>query len=237
MSARQLVLAWQVAGLTPATRLVLMDLADCADHDGRNAFRSERTIGEHTMLSTRTVKRAMQTLRGRGLIVVQELPTNRRSTTYELRLSGSGRRAPHGEAGSPAGWRGGDKSSPQDRGDRWGDNASPRGGDSVSPRRGDSPSPLGVTSWVTNDRAGGDKADIAYKDDPGIDPVDPGTVLSLLAKCAAEIVRGDGPEITFSTQLVALTRRVGHLRVPCTREQLETALHQARAAKVQERAS
>ncbi|MGE0450878.1 MAG: helix-turn-helix domain-containing protein [Vicinamibacterales bacterium] len=232
MSAKQLVLAWQVPGLTPGTRLVLMDLADCADHDGRNAFRSERTIGEHTMLSTRTVKRAMQTLRGRGLIVVQELPTNRRSTTYELRLPGAVR-------------RGGDNSSPHEHGDRWGDSSTPRGGDnstprvgdSSSPRRGDTSSPLGVTSWVTNDRAGGDKADIAYKDDPGIDPVDPGSVLSLLRKCAAEIVRGDGPDITLGTQLAALTRRVGHLRLPCSREQLEDALRQARAEQAQERAS
>jgi hypothetical protein len=43
---RQLVKAWQVPNLTPAVRLVLLDLADCADHEGRNAFRSEQTIAD-----------------------------------------------------------------------------------------------------------------------------------------------------------------------------------------------
>lgn len=89
-----MVLAWQEPDLTPAHRLVLLALADCADLDGRNAFVGERSISEHTTLSLRTVKTAIKALRVRGLIVVQALPTNRRSTTYQLQLSGGANRAP-----------------------------------------------------------------------------------------------------------------------------------------------
>lgn len=81
-----LVRAWQVPNLTPATRLVLLDLADCADHEGRNAYRSERTIAGYIQLDVRTVKRAIKELRRRHLICIQELPRQRRSTTYELSL-------------------------------------------------------------------------------------------------------------------------------------------------------
>ena len=87
MSGKQLVLAWQERKLTPATRLVLLALADCADLEGRNAFLGERCIAEHTLLSLRTVKRAITALKASGLIFIQELPTNRRSTTYQLCLS------------------------------------------------------------------------------------------------------------------------------------------------------
>jgi hypothetical protein len=89
-----MVLAWQEPNLTPAHRLVLLALADCADLEGRNAFVGERSISEHTTLSLRTVKTAIKALRVRGLIVVQALPTNRRSTTYQLQLSGGANRAP-----------------------------------------------------------------------------------------------------------------------------------------------
>jgi hypothetical protein len=86
VSAVQIVKAWQVPNLTPATRLVLLDLAECADHQGRNAYRSEQTIADWIQLSLRTVKRAVAELRERKLITVQELPRQRRSTTYQLHL-------------------------------------------------------------------------------------------------------------------------------------------------------
>lgn len=90
-----MVLAWQEPGLTPAQRLVLLALADCADLEGRNAFVGERSISDHTSLALRTVKMGIKSLRDKGLIVIQQLPTNRRSTTYQLLLPGGANRAPH----------------------------------------------------------------------------------------------------------------------------------------------
>jgi hypothetical protein len=101
VSAKQLVAAWQVPNLTPAVRLVLLDLADCADHEGRNAFRSEQTIADWCQISLRTVKRAIAELLKRKLITIQELPRQRKSTTYQLQLAAVARGVNLSPLGAP----------------------------------------------------------------------------------------------------------------------------------------
>lgn len=79
-----MVKAWDVRGLTPSERLVLLALAECADREGRNAFRSKSTIADYVQLGERTVQLALRNLKARQLIAVQEGPRQRRATTYLL---------------------------------------------------------------------------------------------------------------------------------------------------------
>lgn len=79
-----MVKAWDIPGLTAAERLVLLALADCADREGRNAFKSRTTIAHHVQLKVRTVQRALQSLKLKGHIAIQELPRQHRPTTYRL---------------------------------------------------------------------------------------------------------------------------------------------------------
>lgn len=83
-----LVRAWEVRGLKPSERLVLLALADCADREGCNAFRSQASIAEHTQLDLRTVKRAVKALTDERLISIQEAKRQHRPTTYRLFASG-----------------------------------------------------------------------------------------------------------------------------------------------------
>lgn len=139
-----MVRAWEVRNLTPSERLVLLALADCADREGRNAFRSESTIADHTQLGLRTVKRAIANLKTKRLIEVQELPVQRRSTTYSLFPAGpdrgEGRPVEHES-------RGANLAPLQNR--------------------------LGVPLGVPNVTLRGAKSNIPYKDDPVFDPVEP----------------------------------------------------------------
>lgn len=79
-----MVKAWDVHDLTPAERLVLLALAECADRDGRNAFKSESTIADYVQVNIRTVRRSLETLKARQLIDVQEARRQHRPTTYRL---------------------------------------------------------------------------------------------------------------------------------------------------------
>jgi len=172
VSAQMMVKAWEEPGLKPSERLVLLALADCADRVGRNAFKSESTIADHTQLSLRTVKRAIAELLELELIEIQERPTNRRSTTYRL---------------FPVYCAALEAAEEQARG---GDNLAPPAGRQRGARGGDNVTPLGVTRGVTPGVTRGVTFRDRYKDepvDPG-EPVDP-SVVSFLALFALEALR------------------------------------------------
>ncbi len=210
MSAEMMVRAWKTEGLTPAERLVLLALADCADRTGTNAFRSESTIADHTLLSLRTVKRSVQGLRAKRLIVIQELPTNRRATTYRLFPDEAVR---------------GDNQTPQ---------TATAGGDRQSPRRvrsgGDNETPLGVTSGVTSVVTFRDPS----KEDPvdPVDPVDPRLANLLVTAVDAELAH-DG-DWSDELLLLRIRRRVASLcggRVPVSDAALQALLTRQRGAR------
>lgn len=79
-----LSMAWETPNLAPSERLVLLALAECADFEGRNAFRSVPSIAAYIQVDARTVQRSILALRGRGLVDVQEKPSQHRPTTYQV---------------------------------------------------------------------------------------------------------------------------------------------------------
>jgi DNA-binding MarR family transcriptional regulator len=58
--------------VTPSQKLVLLVLANHADHDGHNAWPSVRTMCSKSSLSERSVHRTLRELRDCGLIVCDE---------------------------------------------------------------------------------------------------------------------------------------------------------------------
>lgn len=68
MTWRQLPAIWAVEGLRPAERLVLLALAYFADSNGANSYPAQQTLASMCSCSPDTVKRALRTLRERGLI-------------------------------------------------------------------------------------------------------------------------------------------------------------------------
>lgn len=83
---------WKLAGVPAAQRIVLLKLADCAHHDGENAFPSVATMANECGLSERSVQNALRRLESSGLIDVQVPATRYRSTTYRVVMGA--RRAP-----------------------------------------------------------------------------------------------------------------------------------------------
>ena len=212
MSAQMLVKAWETPGLTPAERLVLLALADCADRFGRNAFKSETTIADHTRLSLRTVKRAIQALKVDGHITVQELPTNRRSTTYQLFAEYCAAL----EASEAAARRGDNVTPPRQTGSRTG--------------RGDTLSPLEVTREVTRGVTLGVTFRDPYKEEP-VDPVEPvePAVVSILTKFAAETL-ANHPQQPRDWVIDYVTKAAQRRRLPHARASVEAAVDRACAA-------
>lgn len=202
MSALMMVKAWETTNLTPSERLVLLALADCSDRDGLNAYRSERTIAEHTQLGLRTVKAAVAALKVKGHIAVQELPTNRRSTTYRL-FPGMGA----------------DSAPQRDR----------VGGAAFAPRMGAGSAPLGVQLGVQKMTARG--AESAFpptppdKEEPVFDPVEPAAV-PLIAKLAIAMLDGV-TETSRQSQVTDLRRLARSRGWPHDARTIEAALDMA----------
>lgn len=78
--------------LDPTARLVLLHLADRADHEGRAAYPSKQTLARHLGMSERTVQRHLANLRASGHITegdqrhVSHMPADRRPTVYDLAM-------------------------------------------------------------------------------------------------------------------------------------------------------
>lgn len=197
-----MVRAWKEPGLNSSERLVLLALADCSDRSGANAYRSEHTIADHTMLALRTVKRSIQALKAKQLISVQELPTNRRATTYQL---------------FPQEMVGGAKLTPQER---------RSGGANLTPHVGATLTPLGVTPRVTSRVPNVQIPHTPYKEEP-VDPVDPG-VASLLRKAAEEEIR-TSPQQSDSSLIASVDRWAKARGIRVTLGHILTAIDQARA--------
>lgn len=68
MTWQQLPAIWQQQGLLPVEKLVLLALAQHADARGHNAYPAQQTLAEHCCTTTRTVRRALKSLTGKGLI-------------------------------------------------------------------------------------------------------------------------------------------------------------------------
>lgn len=209
MSAQQMILAWQEPSLTASQRLVLMDLADCSDREGRNAFRSESSIAEHCQLSIRTVKAAVKTLKERRLLVVQELPTGRKSTTYQLLLGRGAKSAPVSD----------DRSGAND-----------------APVSGAESAPLTDRSGATRGATRGAKCTFPptppYKEDP-VDPVDP-ALARLLSKFGSESLRRS-PEAEHTTHLEAMRMAARGRGWPHDPRTLAAALEVALAESIRTR--
>lgn len=95
--------------LDPATRLVLVTLADHAHADGTSAFPSKRTISERIDVSERTVQRHLRTLEELGLItpgdarLVDHIPHYARPNVWNLALTRPGDNLTPGDTGGPTG--------------------------------------------------------------------------------------------------------------------------------------
>ena len=103
MTWRQLPAIWAVEGLRPAERLVLLALAYFADGNGANSYPAQQTLASMCACSPDTVKRALRSLRDRGLITANG--KGKRGTiryTVELPLATATRKG-----GSPAHPQGG----------------------------------------------------------------------------------------------------------------------------------
>lgn len=147
-------MAWalraDLTGPMPANhRLVLVTLADYADPDGTGAWPSQSTLGTRLGVTPRSVKRALDALEAKGLIVrgdqrlVGGYPANRRPVVWNLRVGSRALHTPRTEDHlDPLEARG---DTPVTSGGPW----------------GDSPDMSGVTVW-------GDTPDR-----PGVTPVSP----------------------------------------------------------------
>lgn len=114
MSVRAISWVWEHSSASGNDRLVLLAIADSAEHDGSNAWPSVRTIARKCLLSERTVQRAIRALVASGELIVEEqegggrfTASNRRPNRYAL--TGVAERhpkteeAPVGVTGQPTG--------------------------------------------------------------------------------------------------------------------------------------
>lgn len=72
MSIKLMNQAWEVKGLDPTAKLVLMCLADHANEDDRTCWPAMATIARKCDVSARTVQRHMRALEERGLIALRK---------------------------------------------------------------------------------------------------------------------------------------------------------------------
>ena len=102
MSVHATAKVWR-SRIEPTEKLVLLALADCAEHDGSNSFPSVPRLAAECGLSERTVQRVLRALEAKGWIVVEHEAgavvrgVRRRSATYRLLLEALPARAwqPH----------------------------------------------------------------------------------------------------------------------------------------------
>jgi hypothetical protein len=84
MSVDVMRLAWRVADLTPAQKVVLLALADHADAEGGHVYPSVARLVVKTSCGERTVRRALGQLREAKIIQVVQAASHHRSTEYRL---------------------------------------------------------------------------------------------------------------------------------------------------------
>ena len=82
MSFRPMIWAWEVDGLTPPTKLVLMSLANHAKDDGSSCYPSVEQIAKEACLSVRSVQYALKWLEQNGYIRIKV----RHRDTHQFRL-------------------------------------------------------------------------------------------------------------------------------------------------------
>lgn len=142
-----------------ARKLMLIELADCADSGGRHAWPAVRTLAAAAECSPRTVQRHIPILIEEGWIregdqqQVAHLRGGQRPVVYDLAMNETARRewASRGDK-SAARASAGDDAQTHPAGSQRGDDLSPRCGsaDAESPSaRGDSLSPLNAAPGVT----------------------------------------------------------------------------------------
>jgi hypothetical protein len=90
MSVRVMADVWDYSDSTGSGRLVLLAIADSADHDGTNAWPSVQTIANKCRLSPRTVQRLTKELVILGELRIVPGPKHirydRRPNGYEIHL-------------------------------------------------------------------------------------------------------------------------------------------------------
>jgi hypothetical protein len=80
MSRRAEMLVWERSRAKGSNLLVLLVLADCAQHDGRDAFPSVKYLAQHARLTVRGVRFVLAKLHADGEIVTEENVTDRPMT-------------------------------------------------------------------------------------------------------------------------------------------------------------
>lgn len=75
---------WKLA-LNPTAKLILLRLADCADHDGKNAYPSVKTIASDCGLGESTVREHLAELRASGILAVQRRSSQHFPTIYAIK--------------------------------------------------------------------------------------------------------------------------------------------------------
>jgi hypothetical protein len=69
MSGKAIGLAFDIKGLSPTEKLVLVAYADHADHEGHNIYPSIGLVADKTGLSERSVQRATKELAKKGILI------------------------------------------------------------------------------------------------------------------------------------------------------------------------
>lgn len=88
---------YDVTGIGPTQKLVLVGLAEVAGGDGRHAYPAQSTLAEMAGISVRQVRNVLKELLDHGLISygdprhVDHIPANRRPTVYDLSLTSQDR--------------------------------------------------------------------------------------------------------------------------------------------------
>ncbi len=103
MSVKAISAVWDYSASSGNALLVLLAIADSADHDGTNAWPSQGTLATKTRLSRRTVQRKIDDLVTLGELAVVPGPSHirwdRRPNGYEIRLPGMTDCRPVGSTG------------------------------------------------------------------------------------------------------------------------------------------
>jgi DnaD/phage-associated family protein len=119
MSIKMINLVWDIEGLSPAQKLVLLALADHANDSGNSIRPGVARLISKTSLSERAVRRALADLRSVGWIVVVKNSTNREPNHYRLNVEKinvkeirGARNAPQDKSGVPEMHPGGARNAP-----------------------------------------------------------------------------------------------------------------------------
>ncbi|ADE14307.1 hypothetical protein Nhal_1139 [Nitrosococcus halophilus Nc 4] len=97
MSAKILGQIWDLK-LPPNQRIVLMAMADSADHNGENIYPSIGLIAWKVDYSRRQVQRIIKELKQAGILIEVRPATAKKSTTYKIDLSLAQKKPPYTSA-------------------------------------------------------------------------------------------------------------------------------------------